>query len=258
MIVQVFDQEHQIFRCLTVYGLVCYDFERHFILYIPELDSFCLQVETTHTPAWRRHVHFVHVDATGFVRAGDEVCASLSDFCKRTGDPYPAPPVPWIAGYPDAVSDAGVLRRLMQGDCVPRRETGISLREVPTGEEWYEIKTQAEADLFLWGVIGFHDAHIDAVTYREPLYIPHEVSVIFDCSEWNGCRLEYRFIAPTETHITNGRDKNMRDILEAVLSIGEDGVFWADAPIKRADAEAPLDPTVTYIRAERVMVRRVD
>ncbi len=258
MLVHVFEYD----KPLTVYGMVVYDYTRHFILYDPDAACFFLQTEMLSRNAQlqmmqrgmdlpRRILHFVHIDCHDWVKAEENVAAALSDFCTRTPSP------PWIAGYPDAISNTDLLRRLLEGETVLYTDAGILLRTVPARDEWYELTTQNEADIFLW-IMSFHDAHIDQVIYSEPKYRPHEVSVRFDLSEWNGCRVEYCFEEPTVAHITNGRYPNGRDILSAILYIDESGVFWADKYLDKEAIDEPFDPEITYIRAKRVKVRRID
>ncbi len=266
MLAQVFEYNQP----LTVYGLIVYNYSRNFILYDPEAACFFLQAEMfprdvlirmyqagiSHAPD--RAVRFLHIDCKGWVEAEDAIRESLSDFCKREKEqPFPPPSVPWIAGYPETISSSEVLRRLMRGENVPASDAGIPLREVPSGDEWYELETQAEADLLTW-ILGFHDAHIDRVTYREQSFRPDEVSVIFDMHEWNGCRVEYGFSEPTVAHITNGRYANGRDILSACLYMDDSGVFWADEGLDKEEIGKPFDPEITYIRARSVKVRLVD
>ncbi len=236
---------------LPVYGLVSYDYKAFVLVYDSDKACFYLKNELEEG---RRIVDFVHVDVTGWVKATEVVCESLADFCTLS---Y-APPLPFVAGYPESVGDAELLRRLMSGESVPLSDTPAVLREIPMRDEWYEIKTQAEADLFANALFYPHDAHIDSVTYIEPKYGPYEVSVILDLGEWMGCRMEYRFASPTVVHITNGRDSNGRDILDACLFVDENGVFWADEDLEKEEIDKPFDPEITYIRAGSVKVRRVD
>ncbi len=263
MLVQVFEYD----KPLPVYGIIVYNYTRHLILHDPEGKYFFLQPEQfprnlqikMYQQGFRlpdtRAVHFVQLDCHGWLTADGAVCDVLSDFCTGTH----APTTPWIAGYPEIISHVSLLRRLMNGESVPDDQTGIPLRQIHLEEAWYEITTQAEADLFLQGVMGFHDGHIDRVIYRESEYEPYTVTVTFDLREWNGCRIEYCFTEPIVTHITNGRDDNARSILNACLYIDEAGVFWADQAIPRDDVDrGSLPAEVTYIRAASVKVRRVD
>ncbi len=252
MLVHFYDSEQHRFLMLPVYGFVSYDYKAFVLVYDSDKACFYLKNELEEG---RRIVDFVHVDVTGWIKATEAVCESLADFCTQAP---PAPTRPWIAGYPEMVTDAHLLRRLMSGESVPLSDTQVTLREIPGGDEWYEIKTQAEADLFANALFYPHDAHIDSVTYIEPKYDPYTVSVILDMTMWFGCRMEYRFASPTVVHITNGRDSNGRDILDACLFVDENGVFWADEDLEKEEIDKPFDPEITYIRAKAVKVRRVD
>ncbi len=251
MVVHFFDTDQNHFRMLSVYGLVSYNYRTFVLLYDPE--KACFYLKNEHKDG-RLVVDFVHIDVTGWIKATEAVCESLADFCTLS---Y-APPLPFVAGYPELVRDAGLLRRWMSGETVPLSDTSVVLREMPLHDEWFEIKTQADADLFAHELFYPHDAHIDSATYIEPKYGPHTVSVILDMSEWFGCRMEYRFEDPTVVHITNGRDNNGRSILDACLFVDENGVFWADDNLKKEEIDRPFHPEITYIRAGSVKVRRVD
>ncbi len=270
MLIEVFNRQAEVFRRMAAYGAVVYDRERYFLLHDPQGDVLYLQAEQFSTRQLaemyvkqmsyteRRAARFVHVSCADWAEANGAVCEALSDFCKPSKDRrFPAHVVPWIVGYPEAVAKVSLWRRLMQGERIPVTEAGIPLREVFAADEWYELRTQAEADLFM-SMLDLHDGRLDTVLYRESSTEPDEVSIILDLRSWQGCRVEYRFTEPTVVHITNGRYDNGRDILSACLYVDADGVFWADEHLKKDEIKRPFHSAITYIRAARVMVRRVD